>query len=483
MINKGIFTLVLITGFNFTGFAQASTPKSSEKSKIDAINTYVDFVNQSIHGLFIVNRLLIDQNHELNKYVDLETEKMNNFTGVEFSDNIFNNSEFYTTSPSPVKLYDEGKKLLLLFEGAEKSELTLHLDALHKIILSVNALRFDIDKLIKGLPTDQKLISNVYAKLEECVKLHDDFYKSQEQLEALLDKLEAKYVNKNAPYYPNYTAIRNFVKSGQLICDKIKSKDTDLLSQILVSHKNNYEKYKAIHVEDFSSVPTVKAELKSEYSKTLSSADQLTKLANAFMQNESIPSKYKLYGRNYYYYNIELLSTINEVGPGLIFTINRIIKRGSLPLVKFMEIPPVFKIIYPKKIVPQETIKATSQVVSIPTEVKERKVSKNKAIRVDSDVVELQFYDHLIADGDIVSINFNGDWILEKEELEKGSKKVKLQLNKSGKNFLLLHADNVGKRPPNTMAFSYYFGGEKKEVVMKSDNNTSELIEILLSNQ
>ncbi|MFM2392896.1 MAG: hypothetical protein RLZZ546_878, partial [Bacteroidota bacterium] len=331
---------------------------------------------------------------------------------------------------------------------------------------------------------DQKLVSNVYGKLEECVKLHDDFYKTQEQLESLIDKLETKYVNKNATYYPNYTTIRNFIKSSQLICEKIKSKDTDLLSQIMTSHKNNYEKYKMLNIEEFSSVPSVKTELKSEYTKTLGSAEQLTKLANAFMQNENIPIKYKLYGRNYFYYNIELLSTINEVGPGLIFTVNRIIKRGSLPLVKFMEIPPIFKIIYPKKIVPQETIKATSQVVSaIPTEVKERKVSKNKSIRVDSEVVELQFYDHLIADGDIVSINFNGDWILEKEELEKGSKKVKLQLNKSGKNFLLLHADNVGKRPPNTMAFSYFYGGEKKEVIMKSDNNTSELIEILLSSQ
>ncbi|HRG65739.1 MAG TPA: hypothetical protein PLV12_08040, partial [Saprospiraceae bacterium] len=87
-------------------------------------------------------------------------------------------------------------------------------------------------------------------------------------------------------------------------------------------------------------------------------------------------------------------------------------------------------------------------------------------------------FDHMVVDGDIVSINYNGDWILEKVELERGSKKFKLQLNKEGRNFLLLHADNVGKRPPNTIGIRYTYRGEDKEVILKSDYNTSELIEL-----
>jgi hypothetical protein len=57
---------------------------------------------------------------------------------------------------------------------------------------------------------------------------------------------------------------------------------------------------------------------------------------------------------------------------------------------------------------------------------------------------------------------------------------MKLQLNPVGRNYLLLHADNVGKRPPNTMALSYVFRGDKKEIVLKSDNDFSELIEIVI---
>lgn len=103
---------------------------------------------------------------------------------------------------------------------------------------------------------------------------------------------------------------------------------------------------------------------------------------------------------------------------------------------------------------------------------------KEKSIRIDEEVATIELFDHMVVDGDIVSINYNGDWILEKVELERGSKKFKLQLNKEGRNFLLLHADNVGKRPPNTIGIRYTYRGEDKEVILKSDYNTSELIEL-----
>jgi hypothetical protein len=84
----------------------------------------------------------------------------------------------------------------------------------------------------------------------------------------------------------------------------------------------------------------------------------------------------------------------------------------------------------------------------------------------------------MIADGDLVSVNFNGEWIMEKEELEIAPKKFKLKLNKEGKNYLLLHADNVGQRPPCTIGVSYMMGGTKKEIILSSDLEVSEMIEL-----
>ena len=59
-------------------------------------------------------------------------------------------------------------------------------------------------------------------------------------------------------------------------------------------------------------------------------------------------------------------------------------------------------------------------------------------------------------------------------------KKSKIATQPTGQNFLLLHAYNVGKRPPNTIGVKYKYRGETKEIILKSDYNTSELIEIKL---
>ena len=64
-------------------FFQASAAPSH-----DALNLYVDFVNKSVHGMFMVNRLLVEYNLELNKYVDLESEKINNYSNKDLPQDI-----------------------------------------------------------------------------------------------------------------------------------------------------------------------------------------------------------------------------------------------------------------------------------------------------------------------------------------------------------------------------------------------------------
>jgi hypothetical protein len=83
----------------------------------------------------------------------------------------------------------------------------------------------------------------------------------------------------------------------------------------------------------------------------------------------------------------------------------------------------------------------------------------------------------------VISLNFNGDWIVEELLLTSKQKKLKLMLNKEGKNYFILHANSVGKRPPNTMAVDYYYRGFKKQIILESDLNVSEMIEIEYVNE
>lgn len=74
-------------------------------------------------------------------------------------------------------------------------------------------------------------------------------------------------------------------------------------------------------------------------------------------------------------------------------------------------------------------------------------------------------------------------WVLRKQLLKNEPYELKLRLNDSGRNYLVLHAENIGKRPPNTMALKYTYRGKEHEIILNSDMQQSELIEIEYSDQ
>ena len=115
----------------------------------------------------------------------------------------------------------------------------------------------------------------------------------------------------------------------------------------------------------------------------------------------------------------------------------------------------------------------------LPTIVNDREVIvRQQSITVDSLDLELAIYDHKEADGDIISLNFNGNWVLESYRLTKQWRKINIKLNPTGENYLLLHAENLGGSPPNTAAIRYTLGGKVRRVILNSNLNESEMIQL-----
>jgi hypothetical protein len=166
-----------------------------------------------------------------------------------------------------------------------------------------------------------------------------------------------------------------------------------------------------------------------------------------------------------------------------VFEINELLKLLNFQGLYFTELPHYYKVIYPRKIEKINAIASEQKsIADIPPELDGRILSKKEQgiIKVDREVIEVSIYDHMIQDGDIVSLNFNGEWVLRRHRLTSKPHILKLKLNQEGKNFLVLHAENMGERPPNTMAVSYFAMGKKQLYVMNSDMNTSEVIELLV---
>lgn len=110
--------------------------------------------------------------------------------------------------------------------------------------------------------------------------------------------------------------------------------------------------------------------------------------------------------------------------------------------------------------------------------VRSRKVKDGKTITIDSTRLSITVYDHKRDDGDIVSLNYNGTWILEKFEIDNSKHIVDvfLESGKDAPNYLLLYAHNLGEYPPNTVAIIVDDGKRKQRFILNADMNQSDVI-------
>lgn len=454
----------------------ASFAQPEEFEKIDALNNYVDFINESTHGLLIVVKLLENFNLDINQYVDLASYQINQYNNNDLPKDIFEDLDHWFYEETPYELFEKA------ISGGTMLQSKAQLDALARKLKSmlsrINQIRFELEDIIKAGKLDQKEnLNKVYDKLEEGVKLYEDFYSIQLQMENLIKKEKAQINHVN-----NYTTLTSYMDelygSSRELLIRLRNKKTENYIQILKLVQNSAQKIINFPIEQYPKMTNSRFRFNWNNLKTAST--NLVHSFEGFHRTGELSEQYKIYGKFYYYYNVTCISKFNRYGTGIVSGINNVMKQLKLPLVRYTELPHYFKVIYPKKLEKINLVEMEDRVIQvIPNQVKERTVANvNKKIRVTSELVEFLFYDHMIQDGDVASVSFNGEWIMEKVELELAPKKFMLKLNKKGKNYLLLHADNIGARPPCTIGISYMMGGSKKEITLSSDLSTSEIVEI-----
>ncbi len=104
-----------------------------------------------------------------------------------------------------------------------------------------------------------------------------------------------------------------------------------------------------------------------------------------------------------------------------------------------------------------------------PISVQKRKIADKKEFVTNSRYVVLEIWDNAQVDGDTVSLNFNGDWILKNYGLVRGKKQIFLKLEEGQTNELIFYAKNLGRISPNTTAITLIDKKEKKEFEINSN--------------
>ena len=453
------FLLFFIALFTVQASAQAS-----QKEQAEALNNYTYFTNESVHGLLIVHRLLENFNQKINKYVDLESTQFNFYSNKDLPRNIFEDQEQWFYDVSPYEWYDVSVVGSKALPNKIAAPLNKDLDQLKAIITRVNAIRFELGHLTESDDLKQrKNLDKIYDKLEECVVLFDNFNTIKEEL-----KLKLKQ---------SYTDLKIGPPSSEL-------------ARVDALHENIRAFLAALHTGDEASLPKLSKHLENnmetatslfganpQAKKMLAKTATFHQSTKKYLRGDSFPPEYQQYGKAYYYYNVELVSKTNRYGSGLVVDMNEWIKTTSNTALLQMEEPHFFKVIYPKKQVKVEKIE--TPVVGLPSTVKGREVVvRQNYIALEEPTFLLEISDHQLEDGDIISLNFNDRWIIKEYKLKRKALKIQLRLRPNQANYLLLHAENLGKIPPNTAKIAYIYDGEKQVILLNSDLNESEMIEL-----
>lgn len=108
----------------------------------------------------------------------------------------------------------------------------------------------------------------------------------------------------------------------------------------------------------------------------------------------------------------------------------------------------------------------------------DRTVLTKDEMAVAASEVRIEIWDKSLEDGDIVSLELNGKRILSSYRVRSRKKRLKLKLEK-GENLLIMHAENLGRVPPNTAAISVYQGKNVQTYILNSDLGKSEAIRLI----
>lgn len=433
---------------------------TAQVNHTNPINNYISFANESTHGMLIAHRILEGLNQEVNAFVDLQSNQLNFYGNKDLPKDLFDDPEhwFYPISPNNWYKIIESTA----WQHPYRNDLDQAVRTMHSVSKEINQMRFSMESFIKT--NDLRQASSqvqIFEQLHKCASLYDRYYESNNQLHSLTNRL-IEEENNQSSRKSNYVNLQNALKKAMEIVRYGFNNELHSIIAAIQKENNILQKETARN----NSLRDMQAAVKDAIN-----------ILNNYQSGINIPEKYNLYGHSYYYHNVELASILNRYGKGFASNANKILFNENPNQLLLLEEPHYFMVVMPKKEISLASTQKTIDVLPAKLEQREVVISQTK-IQVTDKKILLEIFDHRQEDGDIISLNFNGRWILKERQLTKVPLKLVIELNDSGENYLLLHADNLGTIPPNTIAIRYYLEGMRKTVVLNSDLDQSEMIRI-----
>lgn len=467
MYNRSL-TLVLVVLSSLLFAAGLSAQSDNE---IKTLNYYVDFLNESTHGLTVAHILFVNYNKDLNKYVDLESYKINaHITNQELGASIFDNPDINTKDNhvSAMKLSVLTKQKSSALKKKTASALNKYVDEITVILNKINNLRFEIETFITD--NDLNIDENIYRSyelLEKAVSLFDAYELKHGQLYKVLQS-ELKY-----EYKPMDFAFQ-----------EIHSASIELLRDLRNGNSTKHQSYlkridgaiENFRKKDFGLTSDEQA-LSDDLVRQIK---EMIGFVKTKISGSAIPDSYKLYGTEYYVHNQILLAHFNSISPGFVVKMNDLLSSRNKVSLSYDDRPVIFKVVYPQKMEEIESIVTNNAIDLKPSTTRKPELIPTKPSLPEENYFVIEFYDPNLLDRDSISVTYNDELVLENYKLVEEPYKIRRKLDSPNEKVVInLTAENLGIISPNTVAIKYRYNGKgKKENVYLNlqEGETYELI-------
>ena len=461
----------------------SSYSQSPNPDKIRALNTYVEFLNESVHGLAVAQILFVNYNKDLNKHVDLESHKINtHITNMELGPNIFDNPDINTSDNdlSALKLSKLTKKESAHLSSHVAKVLNNDVDQIVIILNKVNKLRFEIEDFIAD--NDLSVNENIYqcyVYLEKTVALFDNYAQMHDALSRKLrNQVSYNYEPMDALFFEMHTATVNMVRE---------------LRDGRTSGLNQYMNRVEVGLQKFSNSNfNYEGQQKKQASEIVNQVTQMVSFAKS-APTAPAPSSYQNNSKAYYIHNSLLLSYFNSISPGFVSKMNKLMSEQNPDFLHYDDRPIKYEVTYPNKMEELEEI-VTKKVVNSDAYPLHLRIAKaENVIALESelepvieiekvqDYVELEFFDPDLLDRDSVTVSFNDEVILENHMLGAIPEKLRIDIDVHKGNSVTIFAENDGIIAPNTVAFKYRFNGKGRKKMVKRRLNANSAYELILT--
>ncbi|MFK7922988.1 MAG: VWA domain-containing protein [Bacteroidia bacterium] len=348
----GLLSLLILLGFGTELKADANSSLQSDQKHI-ALNRYVAFSNECIHLMTDVRERLEQFNAASIEYLASDGasplkfkihDKVDHF---EFKGSLQAPCSWMEGTAQPVvnlqHLYETTKELSKHIPQSQRVKLnTTRNQMLYLMIEFLGVCDTLENYTVQGRHREEAELRTAFWGLKNCERIYLEF---RDLTLALHDQVNA--IADPPPI--ELLEMRDIIAHSREILRGVRYENTALIQWQVIQLQamiNMIESQPTRTKKKLQAIGLDSKNSRSGYENMIIHARSIIKMANSYLQSETIDRDYYAYGKGYYYFNNQLLDVYNHHKYGMLAYYNRFLSFSDIPMVKMVEEPPFFRVIY-----------------------------------------------------------------------------------------------------------------------------------------